>query len=451
MKKVCLFLLAALMLCGLFACKSTDPEGETEALSASEEDANGSQPHEMPEVTYAEQAMTRWESTRENSAQSFFFSSDGTAMLNANVQMRLTERDGAYTVQILLGDEPYGTMRPAFRAGTVRLLTDGETLKIVIADDPYGVLAFEITDKTFQKAGTISEQPQVWFNDTPLLSESMQPGTYWEKYTRQPEEKGCWIAVTDDLRMHGTVTAPLMEENSRDVAFSVMTDSVRYAFLSNETMTTDGERELQFYGISRAVIDGGYDRTELAVLRLEAIYDPQGLARKGYLTLCREMDRAEDTLFPFQLGANVDTVIRVLTGDGWTDETAKVAELDPLLNGCAVRLVKDGKTLFGLWSEQSTLFGNEPTLEAFVLYDKDGSVLSWCGRRPIERAAAEAFTKTESYEFSANYFYWSTRLPTDGYITELYFLDEGSIAIYREPMDNSNGGGAVFKIIRVIA
>lgn len=450
MKKVCLYLLAALLLCGLFACKPVVPAEDTEASTAPEQNADGSRPHELPAVSYSEQAMTWWDSTRENSGQHIDFSSDGTAMLTANGQMQLTESNGTYTVHILMGNEPYEDMIPAFRAGKLRLLTDGEILEIVIDEDPYGILAYGITDKTFRKGGTLTEQPQACFYDTPLFSPVMQPETRWSKNARQTETD-CWINVSDDFRMRGTLLPPITEENGGQAAFSVVTDGDRYAFLSNQNVTQDGDRELLFYGISRAAIDGSYDRAELAVLRLEAIYDPMGLARKGYLTLCREKDRAENTLFPFQLGANVDTVIRALTDDGWKDETAKIAELDPLLNGCAVRLVKDGKTLFGLWSERSMLFDKEPILEAFILYDKDGSVLRWSGRKPIERAAAEALTKTDLYVFSSYYSFWSTRLPTDDTITELYFLDEGSIAIYIEPMGSrASDGGSVFKILRVI-
>lgn len=462
MKKTILLLLAALLLCGLFACKPGDPAKEPEASPAPSESAASSDPVQTaaPDQTegpvfYEENArplsLTADADTMWMDGYSFIISvfANGTAELfTRNEQLWLTENGDSYLLETRMYRTPFDE-EPAYRfpAGELRLLTDGDALKVEVLSDPLGILANVQADgrllkkqgKPYEYAHNRSKVPQ-------------EPNTKWYTRFEVAERSYAWLNLTvgDDISYTGTLSLP--DGTKKNVALLGCWHS--FAIVEER----DGAAKLLFYGERtnwRNSDDWYAPRMNLVRFDLEALYDPLGLCGMENFDLVRaeEFDNvyAEHgslEALRYMPGFNLDTVVLMLIRDGWTDRTAQIETVDPILVGWFAWLTKDGQSLLIYYEPDFTPYGDEDYPSAYVLYDADGTVLDWSGSRPIDHAVADAYTLQPGVYFGSIVPTGTIRMDVaeDDYA---YFTDDGRIAV--ETFWHEGGDSDLdFQIIKVI-
>ena len=153
MKKTILLLLAALLLCGLFACKPVIPAKEAEATPAPSESAQTAAPDQTESpifseenarpVTFTEDADTRW-----YHRFNLYLYTDDTGLIDTpSGVLWFKGQDGEFSLEMRLyrtadDDEP----TCVFPAGKIRLQTDGKAIRVEVLSDPFGILAYDEVD-----------------------------------------------------------------------------------------------------------------------------------------------------------------------------------------------------------------------------------------------------------------------------------------------------------------
>ena len=456
MKKTILLLLAALLLCGLFACKPKDPAEETEATPAPPESTQTALPDQTEGPVFSEErarllSLTADADTMWQDSYSFIISvfANRTAdLFTRNEQLWLTENGDSYLLETRMYRTPFDE-EPAYRfpAGELRLFTDGDVLKVEVLSDPLGILANVQADgRLLEKQG----KPYEYAHNRSMVSQ--EPHTKWYTHFEVAERSYAKLNLTvgDDISYTGTLSLP--DGTKKNVALLGCWDS--YAIVEEH----DGAAELLFYGerTNRMDPDDWYPpRMNLVRFDLEALYDPLGLCGKETFNLFRveEFDHvyaAYGSLeaLRYMPGVNLDTVLNLLTRDGWTDRTAQIETLDPILVGWFAWLTKDGQSLLIYYEPDFTPYGDEDYPSAYVLYDADGTVLDWSGSRPIDHAIADAYTLQPGVYF-CNFVPIGTSgmdVAEDDYA---YFTDDGRIAV--ETFWHEGGDSDLdFQIINVI-
>lgn len=467
MKKVLICLLCAVLLCGLFACgtdqKPTAPEEKNEPIAeqttaepAATEPGQTAAPEQTEAPVFSEDrarslSLTADAETRWQDGYSFMISvfADGTAILDTrNEMLWLTEDGDSFRAEVRMYRTPYDE-EPAYRfpAGSLKLLTDGEALKVEVRSDPLGILSYIKADgRLLEKHGKPYAYPQ---NRSMVPQE---PNTKWFTSFEMAERSYAWLNLTvgNDISFAGTLTLP--DGTKKDVALLGCWDS--FALVEEH----EGAAELLFYGERTNRLDSvdWYPpRVKLVRFDLEAIYDPLGLCHMEPFTLFRLKDfydeltmRGASEALRYMPGVNLDTVMRALIRDGWTDRTDEIETLDPILAGWFAWLTRDGQTLLIYYEPDFTPYGDEDYLSAYVLYDADGNVLDWSGSRPIDHTIADGFTleKDVYFEDAVNAGIRSMDVAEDDYA---YFTDDGRIAI-ETVWHEGVAGDLDFRIVRVI-
>lgn len=456
MKKTILLLLAALLLCGLFACKPTDPAEETETSPAPSDPTQTAAPDQTEGPVFSEErarplSLTADADTMWQDSYSFIISvyANGTAdLFTRNEQLWLTENGDSYLLETCMYRTPFDE-EPAYRfpAGELRLFTDGDVLKVEVLSDPLGILANVQADgRLLKKQG----KPYEYAHNRSMVPQ--EPNTKWYTRFEVAERSYAWLKLTvgDDISYTGTLSLP--DGTKKNVALL----GCWYSFAIVEER--DGAAELLFYGERtnwRDPDDWYPPRMNLVRFDLEALYDPLGLCGMENFDLVRaeEFDNvyAEHgslEALRYMPGVNLDTVLNLLTRDGWTDRTAQTETVDPLLVGWFAWLTKDGQSLLIYYEPDFTPYGDEDYPSAYVLYDADGTVLEWSGSRPIDHAIADAYTLQPGV-------YFGSLVPTGTCGMDVaeddwaYFTDDGRIAVETVPHE-SGDGDEDFVILRVI-
>lgn len=428
MKKAILLLLAALLLCGLFACKPGDPAEKTEASPVPSEPEQTAVPAQAEEpvfseenarpVTFSEDADTRW-FNRFN----LCLYADGMGLIDIpSGVLWFKEQEGVFSLESRL----YRTADDAepayvFTVGTMRLMTDGKEIRAEVLSDPFGILTYDEVDGCILEKMEGEPFESRYFG---MASTPRQPDTEWGKRFNTT------FCMDKNLVMTGTVA----EKNGAKHSCTVLSSGRAYA-LAEEA---NGETNLLLYATRKPA---DY-REELVRINLTPIYDPYALCFNHPMDLHREdlWETEYNATLRFMLGRQIDTVRISLTQEGWTDRTND-ADL-PEIPGCFALLSKDGQTLL-IHYEYDYSFFEEPYADAFVLYDADGTVLEWSGFRPVDHTLAEAYT----HELGGGYFD-----PGPDYVDAdeddfVYFLDNGYVAV--EDIGHL-GIGSDFRIVRVI-
>lgn len=433
MKKVCLFLLAALLLCGLFACKPVIPAKEAEASPAPSESAASSDPvqtaapdqTESPifseenarPVTFTEDADTRW-----YHRFNLYLYTDDTGLIDTpSGVLWFKGQDGEFSLEMRLyrtadDDEP----TCVFPAGKIRLQTDGKAIRVEVLSDPFGILAYDEVDGCVLKKMEGKPYSSRYLGGA---STPRQPDCEWR-------ERNSIFRTDESLVMTGTVA----EKTGARHSCTMLSSGRAYAFVEE----TDGETKLLLYATRKPV---DY-REKLVRINLTPIYDPYDICYNSSMDLYRTdlWEEGYNATLRLMLGRQIDTVRISLIQDGWTDHSND-SDL-PKIPGCFAWLSKDGQTLLIHYDYDYSFF-EEPYADAFVLYDSEGKVLEWSGFRPVDHTLAEAYT----HELGGDYFD-----PGPDYVDAdeddfVYFLDNGYVAI--EDIGHEGIGGD-FRIVRVI-
>ncbi len=457
MKKTILLLLATILLCGMLACDPGIPAEKTEATPAPSEPVQPAAPAQTDEpvfleelarpLSFSEDADTCWNAPD----YAFILSvlSDGTAsVFTRTALLWLTEDGDSFRVETRMYRTPFDE-EPAYRfpAGELRFFTDGNRVKVEVLSDPLGVLSHAQADgRLLTKNGTSWKYAQ---NRSEVPQE---PNTKWYTRFEMTEQNNARLHLTvgNDASFTGTLSLP--DGTKKDVALLGCWSS--FALVEER----DGAAELLFYGERtnwRDPKDWYPPRMNLVRFDLDALYDPLGLCSTENFDLVRaeEFDNvyAEHGALEalrYMPGVNLDTVKNTLTRDGWTDRTAQIETLDPLLDGWFAWLTKDGKTLWIYYEPDFTPYGDEDYPSAYVLYDADGTVLDWSGSRPIDHAIADAFTLQPGAYFGDLISNGTVGMDVaeDDYA---YFTDDGRIAV--ETLWHEGGDGDLdFQIIRLL-
>jgi len=453
MKKTILLLLAALLLCGLFACKPVNPAKEAEASPAPSDPAQTAAPEQTESPIFAEERARPLSAEADTGTlwmgdYSLILSvlPDGQATLfTKQALLWLMENGDAFRVETRMYRTPFDeTPAYTFYAGELRLLIDGETMRVEVLDDPLGVLTYAQADgRLLNMHGTFWDYAQ----NRSLVPQ--EPNTKWLENFEVAERSYAWLnlIVGDDISYTGTLSMP--DGTKRNVSLLGCWDS--YALVEER----DGAAELLFYGLrtNRMDPDDWYaPRMRLVRFDLEALYDPLGLCGMETFDLFRADDfdvvyagyGASEAL-RYMPGFNLDTVALTLIRDGWTDKTET---LDPVLVGWFTLLTKDGQSLLIYYEPDFTPYGDEDYPSAYVLYDADGTVLDWSGSRPIDHAIADAYTLQPGVYFGELFSAGvrSMDVAEDDYA---YFTDDGRIAV--QTVWHEGGDGDLdFQIINVI-
>lgn len=471
MKKSFIILLAALLLCGVFACGKTELPQQIETVSATDAQnqpstvAPGSVQIEMADRPAGTDAPTfseenarplslemdkntgwvyngGWQGRRWTHYHLLVYA-DGTAYLfTPNEVFALTENEETFSLETRLFRTPDDT-KPALTlpAGEVRLSTDGAAVKIEIVSDPFGVLAYDGLDSRVLK--TEQEGPGETRSEVNHYYLPLEPGTKWFQYFDMGEHQNACLNMTiaEDGAMNGTLRFP--DGTQKNCALLGNREGFALVDESGETP------ELLFYGIRRKPDEAYFETTRYETVRvaLDPVRDPLELCGIDAFELWREF--GQDTELPYIIGRDLDAVILALIRDGWTDRTLEVETLNPLFDGFFAWLVKDGRTLFIHtdfdYSQPYELSNAFP--DAFVLYDTDGTVLEWGGSRPLDHAIADGYKRPKgAYFYSMD---GVTGAMITGEDQDAYFLDDGRIAI--EFLPHEGGDGDVdFQIVKVI-
>ena len=287
------------------------------------------------------------------------------------------ENDGTFLLEKRMFSQPYGEkVAYTLTVGEVTLVTDGNTVKLSVIDDPLGILAYAKADGLQFRRDDDSGYPFVQSSWEALK----QPNTTWSLcyYAADTYVNSTTFRMSGDMEIYGSVD--LKGEN-------VWEDCS--LFYCNETYMLVGKEGPLFYGYRYYLGDAfSYARNEFVEIMLRPIYDPYDMAEGGYIYLRREADGIQEDM-GYLPGANLEVMKPVLLAAGWTDETDALKEVHPGLIGRIARFMKDGSTLVIFYSSPDTRFGKEVYMEAFVIYEKDGSVLCWCGAKPADHILAE--------------------------------------------------------------
>lgn len=460
MKKSFIILLAALLLCGVFACGKTELPQQIETVSATDAQNQpstvapgsvqieaGEQPAAANEAVFsAEDARALSLKTDRNTAWTYQYEYDivvnenGTAYLFTPKEVLvLIENGGTFLSETRLYRAKYDT-EPVMTlpAGELRLLTDGETLKIEVLSDPLGILTLDSLN------GRVLEKTEYHVNaDFNFFSAPLEPGTKWFQYFDMGEHQYACLNMTiaEDGAMNGTLRFP----DGTQKNCTLLGNREGFALVDESGETP----ELLFYGIRRKPDEAYSETTRYETVRvaLDPIRDPLQLCGIDAFELWREF--GQDTELPYIIGRDLDAVILALIRDGWTDRTLEVETLNPLFDGFFAWLVKDGRTLFIHtdfdYSQPYELSNAFP--DAFVLYDTDGTVLEWGGSRPLDHAIADGYKRPKgAYFYSMD---GVTGAMITGEDQDAYFLDDGRVAI--EFLPHEDGDGDVdFQIVKVI-
>lgn len=463
MKKSFIILLAALLLCGVFAC-GTEKEPTTPEKSATE----------MPSAVAPEPVVSSvidapafseenarplsletdkntgwvynggWQGWRWSHYHLLVYA-DGTACLfTPNEVFVLTENGETFSLETRLFRTADDT-KPALTlpAGEVRLSTDGAAVKIEIMSDPFGVLAYDGLDSRVLK--TEQEGPGETRSEVNRFYLPLEPDTEWSRWFDMGERRNAYLSMT--VGADGAMTGTLRFPDGTERPCTLVGNDNGYALID-----ASGEKpELLFYGIKAFDVEEyRAARYELVELPLDMVCDPFGLCAVDPFSIVRRDRRdGESELLTYMLGENLDTIILSLIRDGWTDRTLEVETLNPLFEGFFAWLVKDGRTLFIHtdydFSQPYELSNAFP--DAFVLYDTDGAVLEWGGSRPLDHAIADGYKRPKgAYFYSMD---GVTGAMITGEDQDAYFLDDGRIAI--EFLPHEDGDGDVdFQIVKVI-
>ncbi len=453
MKKALICLLCAVLLCGLFACKPGDPAKEPEATPAPSEPAQTAVSEQTEAPVFSEEnarplSLTADADTMWMDSYSFIISvyANGTAdLFTRNEQLWLTESGDSYLLETRMYRTPFDE-EPAYRfpAGELRFLTDGDALKVEVLSDPLGILANVQADGRLLKK---QDKPYGYAQNRSMVPQELN--TKWYTRFEMAERSYAWLNLTvgDDISYTGTLSLP--DGTKKNVALL----GCWYSFAIVEER--DGAAELLFYGERtnwRDSDDWYAPRMNLVRFDLEALYDPLGLCGMENFDLVRaeEFDNvyAEHgslEALRYMPGVNLDAVVLTLTRDGWMDKTET---LDSELDGWFKLLIKDGQSLVIYYEIDFTPYGDEDYPSAYALYDADGTVLDWSGSRPIDHAAADAYTLQPGV-------YFGSLVPTGTigmHVAEddyAYFTDDGRIAVetfWHEGGDGDEG----FRIVKVI-
>lgn len=437
MKKGFIVLLAALLLCGLFACANEEPAeigtATSEPAAAPVFSAENARP-----LSFSEDRNTEWNADYQYRVQVYL---DGKAVLRLpNVLLWLKENGDTVSVEEKLYRSPYDS-EPAIvqPVGTIRLLSDGEALKIETVDDPFSIFAFlqldgQILKKEKYKPGS-SNGNWNWFN-LPI-----QPDTEWFSYLDTGEPPYAKLA----MQMHedGSTDGVLRFADGTEKSCILAGNGNSFALIDESSESP----ELFLYGVRTPMKEYDFSRYNLVRLALDPVYDPLGLCKKDAFLLQR--DYGEDAELRYMLGKNLDTIILSLIRDGWTDKTQQIAECDLWRDGWFAWLTKNGQTLL-MWVDLdfSTPYNDKETFaNDYVLYDADGKVLSWSGEKPLDHTIADHYTLQEGVYFNGLPGVYGGMIV--GEDSTAYFLDDGRIAIQTIPHEGGNGD-IDFVIIRVI-
>lgn len=463
MKKACLFLLAALLLCGLFACKPVIPTEENEASTAPSEPAATESEHTavltQTEGPVFSEERARLFSVREDRNTGWVYNGpydkwghhehyhlliyeDGTAYLfTPNEVFTLTENDDAFLLTVRLfrtenDEEPALTLS----AGEMRIHTDGTAVLFEVLSDPFGILAFDALNNMVLKKE--NDGPGDTRSIVNWIYVPLEPDTEWFSYFDMGE---CGFAhlkmtINEDGGMTGTMRFPDGAERS----CILVGNNDSYALV-------DEDGELLFFG-ERSKMYEQFDayRYELVQFGLDVICDPLEMCANDTVSIWRDDDDSEeDKLLRYMLGKNLDSVILSLIRNGWTDQTPEIEGLDPCLEGFFAWLTKDGQTLVIHYElDFSTPYAvSEAYADAFVLYGADGAVLKWGGAKPIDHTIADG------YRLEKDAYFYQLTGGTGAMITgedeDAYFLDDGRIAIETMPHEGGDGDED-FQIVKVI-